>query len=60
VYYLTDTEEGSSGSPVFNTQGQMIAIHRAGGTPQKLIGVDTVKKNEGVRTDVIALNVLNA
>src|SRR5262249_11449782 len=60
VYYLTDTEEGSSGSPVFDTQGQMIAIHRAGGTPQKLIGVDTVKKNEGVRTDVIAPNVLNA
>jgi len=60
VYYLTDTEGGSSGSPVFNTKGQIVALHRAGGTPQKLIGVDPVKKNEGIRMDVIALNVLNA
>lgn len=60
VYYLTDTEGGSSGSPVFNAQGQLIALHRAGGTPQKLIGLEPVKKNEGVRMDVIVANIANA
>lgn len=60
VYYLTDTEEGSSGSPVFDAKGKAIALHRAGGVPQKLIGVHPIKKNEGVRMDVIAPLVLNA
>jgi V8-like Glu-specific endopeptidase len=58
VYYLTDTEPGSSGSPVFNGDGQMIALHRAGGEPQKFPGLPPVKKNEGVRIDVIAAAVL--
>ena len=58
VYYLTDTEPGSSGSPVFNGMGQMIALHRAGGTPQKFTGLPPVKKNEGVRIDVIAPAIL--
>lgn len=54
VYYLTDTRGGSSGAPVFDARGKLIALHRAGGEPQKLIGADPVKKNEGVRLDVIA------
>lgn len=29
LYYTTDTEAGSSGSPVFNNQWQLIALHRA-------------------------------
>jgi Trypsin-like peptidase domain len=57
VYYLTDTKGGSSGSPVFDARGKLIALHRAGGEPQKLAGVDPVKKNEGVRMDVIAATV---
>ena len=60
VYYLTDTEGGSSGSPVFNAQGQIVALHRAGGTPQKFAGLQPVKKNEGVRMDVIAPAILKA
>ena len=31
VQYLTDTLEGSSGSPVFNTEWELIAIHHMGG-----------------------------
>jgi hypothetical protein len=30
LYYVTDTDEGSSGSPVFNDDWQVIALHRAG------------------------------
>ena len=31
VQYLTDTMAGSSGSPVFNSQWLVVALHRAGG-----------------------------
>lgn len=30
LYYVTDTEKGSSGSPVFNDDWGVIALHRAG------------------------------
>ena len=30
IYYVTDTEHGSSGSPVFNDDWRVIALHRAG------------------------------
>ncbi|GAA3464596.1 serine protease [Saccharothrix longispora] len=32
LHYRTPTEEGSSGSPVFNRQWDLIAVHHAGGT----------------------------
>ena len=57
VHYLTDTKAGSSGSPVFDARGKLIALHRSGGTPHKLAGASPVKKNEGVRLDVIAAAV---
>lgn len=59
LHYLTDTKGGSSGSPVFDARGKLIGLHRAGGIPQKLAGADPVKKNEGVRMDVIASVVAN-
>ena len=43
VQYLSDTQVGSSGSPVLNESGRVIALHHAGGLPQP------VKKNEGIR-----------
>lgn len=49
VHYLTDTKEGSSGSPVFDAQGQLIALHHAGGRPQEVLGRVPLKKNEGIR-----------
>lgn len=58
VFYLTDTEGGSSGSLVFNGAGKVIGLHRAGGIPQKFTGLPPVKKNEGVRIDVILAKVL--
>jgi V8-like Glu-specific endopeptidase len=49
VQYLTDTQEGSSGSPVFDKMGRLIALHHVGGRPQDVTGRAPVKKNEGIR-----------
>ena len=49
VQYVTDTQVGSSGAPVLNENGQVIAIHHAGGRPQEVAGKQPVKKNEGIR-----------
>jgi S1-C subfamily serine protease len=49
VHYLTDTQQGSSGSPVFNAEGKLVALHHAGGTPQEVAGKLPLIKNEGIR-----------
>jgi S1-C subfamily serine protease len=49
VHYLTDTEPGSSGAPVFDTMGRCVALHHAGGEPQTVLGKPPVSKNEGIR-----------
>jgi hypothetical protein len=49
VQYLTDTEAGSSGSPVIDAQGQLIALHHMGGRPRILLGRPPLRKNEGIR-----------
>ncbi|MCW2701273.1 MAG: serine protease [Blastococcus sp.] len=47
VQYSTDTEPGSSGSPVFNQNWQLVALHHRGGNLQ---GPDGTKyfSNEGI------------
>lgn len=49
VHYLTDTQNGSSGAPVFNSEGKLIALHHAAGRPQEILGRIPIKKNEGIR-----------
>lgn len=53
VQYLTDTQTGSSGAPVLDAEGRVIAIHRAGGTPQEITGRPPIKNNEGIRVSRI-------
>jgi V8-like Glu-specific endopeptidase len=48
LHYMTDTLPGSSGSPVFNDDWQVIAIHRAGGNLVKNRRGDRIFANEGV------------
>lgn len=48
VHYLTDTQIGSSGAPVLDSEGRLIALHHAGGRPQDVPGKPPMRKNEGI------------
>jgi len=48
VQYRTDTVEGSSGSPVFNENFALIAIHHAGGLVQESDNGPPFVRNEGI------------
>lgn len=49
VHYRTDTEPGSSGSPVFDNEWELLAIHHAAGDMHAGNWLD----NEGIRIDRI-------
>ena len=49
VNYLTDTEPGSSGAPVFNEDWELVALHHAARDVD--VGGKRVFTNEGVRID---------
>jgi V8-like Glu-specific endopeptidase len=57
VYYLSDTLEGSSGSPVFDDEWRVIALHRAGGL-QDQSGRVLLEANEGVPIAVILNQII--
>uniref|UniRef100_UPI001CBEE4DE trypsin-like peptidase domain-containing protein n=1 Tax=Tateyamaria pelophila TaxID=328415 RepID=UPI001CBEE4DE len=52
IWYETDTEPGSSGSPVFNNEWDLVALHHAGWIEN---GVTT---NEGVRIAAITSHLM--
>jgi Trypsin-like peptidase domain/Effector-associated domain 1 len=55
VQYLTDTEPGSSGSPVFDLQWRLVALHHSGGyMPEPGTSSErTFLRNEGITIDAI-------
>ena len=57
LHYVTDTEPGSSGSPVFNVLWDVVALHHWGGPHRDLIDDNEVPVprtvNEGVRISAI-------
>jgi Trypsin-like peptidase domain/Effector-associated domain 1 len=48
VQYLTDTLPGSSGSPVFNSQWQVVALHHSGGWLTEPGTKQVLFRNEGI------------
>jgi V8-like Glu-specific endopeptidase len=55
LHYRSPTEPGSSGSPVFNDQWELIALHHAGGTdlPRLNNHGGTYAANEGITLPAI-------
>lgn len=55
IRYTSDTEPGSSGSPVFNNQWDLISIHHAAG--EKDVANNVWISNEGMRIDKIVADL---
>jgi V8-like Glu-specific endopeptidase len=53
VQYLTDTEPGSSGSPVFNSQWQLVALHHSGGMLREPGSKQRLLRNEGININLV-------
>jgi endonuclease G len=56
VHYTTDTEPGSSGSPVLNNEWDLVALHHAAGDPGPS---GQWLDNEGMRIDSIVAHLKN-
>lgn len=61
LHYVTDTEPGSSGSPVFNVMWDVVALHHWGGPHRELYDEKGLRVprtvNEGVRISAIVLDL---
>ena len=57
LHYVADTEQGSSGSPVFNNEWEPIALHHWGGAWHEVMGTSgqplASEINEGIRISAI-------
>jgi V8-like Glu-specific endopeptidase len=53
VQYLTDTEPGSSGAPVFNSQWQLVALHHSGGILREPGSTQRLLRNEGININIV-------
>ncbi|GAB2690456.1 hypothetical protein GCM10027037_11860 [Mucilaginibacter koreensis] len=48
IQYLTDTEPGSSGSPVFNSDWEVVALHNSYGFAKEKIAGKDLLRNQGI------------
>lgn len=53
IQYLTDTEPGSSGSPVFNSAWEVVALHHANSTPLDEKTRMPIVVNQGIPVSVL-------
>ncbi len=60
VQYLTDTLPGSSGSPVFNSAWQVVALHHSGGWLREPGSKQLYYRNEGIHINVVLQGLRNA
>lgn len=56
LWYMTDTQSGSSGSPVFDNTWRLIALHHAAKTFNDPSG-ETKIRNEGIKISAIAVDL---
>ncbi len=54
IQYLTDTEPGSSGAPVFNSNWQLVALHHSGGMLREPGMTKRLLRNEGININMVA------
>jgi V8-like Glu-specific endopeptidase len=57
VQYLTDTEPGSSGAPVFNSQWQVVALHHSGGMLVEPGSTKPLLRNEGININLVIAGI---
>jgi len=60
VQYLTDTLPGSSGSPVFNSAWQVVALHHSGGWLREPGSKQMYYRNEGIHVNAVLQGLRNA
>jgi V8-like Glu-specific endopeptidase len=60
LQYMTDTMEGSSGSPVFSTEWQVVALHHMGGNIPEPGTSLRVFRNQGIHINVVIQGLTSA
>jgi hypothetical protein len=58
IQYLTDTLPGSSGSPVFDSQWRLVALHHSGGWILEPGTKKQVFRNEGININLVLAGML--